>query len=81
MEYTLYRFDKTKIAFENYYEIHAKLFQQTLSYLKFYVITYFVKYIQDYRRVINYITAYNKIAHKYFSKGFHQQIYKKKYKL
>lgn len=65
-KHALYRFDKTKIAFENYYLIDIKLFQPTFNYSKVYAITHFVKCIQNYRRIINYNTAYNKIAYKYF---------------
>ena len=42
MEHALYRFDKTKIAFENHYSINVKLFQPTFNYPKFYAMIYFI---------------------------------------
>ena len=45
IDHTLYRLDKTKIAFENHCLIDAKLFQPTFNYLKFYAMTHFIKYI------------------------------------
>lgn len=43
MNHASYRLDKTKIIFENLCSIDAKLFQSTFNYLKFHIITYFVK--------------------------------------
>ena len=44
-DHALYRFDKTKIAFENHRPIDAKLFRPTFNYPKFHAMTYFVKCI------------------------------------
>ncbi len=80
MEHTLYRLDKTKIMFENYCLIDAKLFRPTFNYRKFHTITHFVKYIRDYGNTINYDTAYSKAPHKYLLKAFHERTNKKEYK-
>lgn len=45
MDHTLYRLDKTKIAFENHCPINTKLFGLTFNYLKFHAMTHFVKCI------------------------------------
>ena len=70
MDHALYRLDKTKIVFENYYLIDAKLFQPTFNYPKFFTITHFVKCIKNYKSAINYDMAYSNIAHKYFLRPF-----------
>ena len=80
MEHALYRLDNTKIAFENYCPINAKLFQPTFNYLKFYTMIHFVKCIQNYGNAINYDTTYSKTAHKYLLKAFHRRTNKKEYK-
>lgn len=67
--------------FENYSSIDTKLFQPILNYPKFYAILYFIKYIQDYKSVINYDMAYSKTAHNYLFKDFYKKANKKKYKL
>lgn len=64
MEYTLYRLDKTKIAFENYCPINTKLFWPMSNYLKFHAMIHFIKYIQDYKSAINHDIEYNKAVHK-----------------
>ena len=79
MEHTLYKLDKTKIAFENHCPINAKLFQPTFNYQKFHAMTHFVKCIQDYRSAINYNTAYSEVAYKYILKAFYGWTNKKKY--
>ena len=80
IEHTLYRLNKTKIAFENYYLINIKLFQPTFNYPKFYAITHFIQYIWDYDSTINYDIAYIETAHKYFLKVFYGKTIKKEYK-
>lgn len=40
-EYAIYRFEKTKIAFDYYYLINFKLYWLTFNYFKFYVIRYY----------------------------------------
>lgn len=42
IKHTLYRFEKTKIAFENHHLINVKLFSSILNYTKFYTIIYFI---------------------------------------
>ena len=81
MEHALYRVDKIKITFKNYYQINAKLFQQTFNYPKFHTIIYFVKYIQNYGSTINYDMANSKVAYKYLFKVFYGRTNKKEYKL
>ena len=51
------------------------------NYPKFYIISHFVQYICDYGSAINYNTAYNKAAHKYFLEAFYNRSNKKEYKL
>ncbi len=80
MEHALYRLDKTKIAFENYRSINAKLFRPTFNYPKFHAMTHFLKCIQDYGSVINYDTAHSEVAHKYLLKAFYGRTNKKEYK-
>ena len=41
IEHSLYRLDKTKIAFQNHYPIDIKLFRPTVNYAKFHTMTYF----------------------------------------
>ncbi len=79
MEHVLYRLDKTKIAFENYRPINAKLFRPTFNYPKFHTMTYFVKCIRDYGSAINYDTAHSEAAHKYLLKAFYGRTNKKEY--
>lgn len=71
MNHILYRYEKTKIVFENYSSINRKRFWPTLNNLKFYIITYFIKCIQVYGSVINYNIVYSKILHKYLFKIFY----------
>lgn len=59
MEYTSYRLEKRKVAFEKHYLVDTKLLKPTFNHLKFYAITYFVQYISDYRTTINNDTANN----------------------
>ena len=73
MDHTLYRLDKTKIAFENHRPINIKLFRPTFNHPKFHAITHFVKCIQDYGSAINYSMAHSKAAHKYLLKAFYGQ--------
>ena len=49
------------------------------NYPKFYAVTHFAQYIQDYSSTVNYDTAYNKAAHKYFLKVFYNKTNKKEY--
>ena len=81
MLHVLYRLDKTKIAFENHCPINVKLIQPTFNYLKFYAMTNFVQYIRNYNSTINYDTAHNEVAYKYFLKTFYGRINKKEYEL
>ena len=80
MEHALYRLEKTKIAFEQYWPIDSKLCQPTFNYPKFYVISHFVQYIWDYNSAVNYDTAHSKAVYKYPLKVFYHKINKKKYK-
>lgn len=48
--------------------------------MKFYTITYFIKYIQDYGNAINYNTVHSEVAHKYSFNTFYRQTNKKEYK-
>ena len=70
IEYILFKFDKRKITFENYCLIDAKLFKLTFNYPKFYVMTHFVKCIQNHGNIIIFNIAYSKTAYKYFLKAF-----------
>ena len=81
MEYALYKLEKTKISFEQHRLINSKLCQPTFNYPKFHAISHFVQYIWDYGSAVNYDTAHNKIAHKYFLKALYNRTYKKEYKL
>ena len=71
IKHTLYKLDKIKIGFENHHPIDAKLFRPTFNYPKFHAMTYFVKYIQDYKSAINYDMAHNKAIYKYLFKAFY----------
>ena len=77
MEYALYKLEKTKIVFEYHQPIDSKLCQPMFNYSKFHAVTHFVSCIQDYGSVVNYDTAYTKIAHKYLIKAFCNKINKK----
>ena len=81
IEHTLYKLDKTKIAFKNHYQINKKLFQLTFNYPKFYTMIYFVQCIWNYSSTINYDIRYIEIVHKYFYKIFYKKTNKKKYDL
>lgn len=81
INHVLYRFDKTKIAFENHSLINTKLLRPTFHYPKFYIMTHFLKSIWDYRSAINYDTTYSEAAKKYFFEAFYGRINKKEYKL
>ena len=73
MDHTLYRLDKTNIAFKNHCPINIKLFQPTFNYPKFFTMTHFVQYIWDYDSMINYNTIYSKITHKYLLQAFYRR--------
>ena len=60
IKYALYRLEKTKIAFEQYWLIDFKLYWLTFNYPKFYAINHFVQYIWNYGSAINYNTTYGK---------------------
>ncbi len=81
MEHTLYRLEKTKIAFEQHSPINSKLCQPTLNYPKFYAISHFVQCIWDYGSAVNYNTTHSKAAHKYLLKAFYNRTNKKEYDL
>lgn len=72
IEYALYKLHKTKITFENHCSIDVKIFWSIFNYLKFDTMTYFIKYIWDYKNEINYDTAPNKAAYKYLLKVFYK---------
>ena len=80
MEYAFYRLEKTKIAFEQHRLIDSKICQSSINYLKFHAISRVVYCIWDYGSVVNYNTAYSKVAHKYFLKVFYNKTNKKEYK-
>lgn len=42
IDYSLYKFDKIKIIFDDYYLINIKIFQITFNYLKSHTLKYFV---------------------------------------
>ncbi len=79
MKHTLYRLEKTKIAFEQHRPIDSKLCQPNFNYLKFHAISHFVQYIRDYGSIINYNTAHSKAANKYLLKAFYNRTHKKEY--
>lgn len=78
IKHTLY---KINTIFDNHYIINVKLLQPIFNYPKFYAMTYFIQYIQDYNIIINYNTAYSKVVYKYFLKLFYKKINEKGYKL
>ena len=79
MEHGLYKLENTKIAFEHYQTIDSKLCWLSFNYPKFYAMSYFVQYIQDYDSAVNYNTAHSKVAYKYLLKAFYNRMNKKKY--
>lgn len=81
MEHALYKLEKTKIAFEKHRPIDTKLYQPTFNYFKFHAINYFVQYVWDYSRTVNYDTAHSKAVQKYFLKSFYSKTNKMKYNL
>lgn len=81
MNHTLYKLDKTKIAFENHCPIYTKLFYPTFNYPKFHAITDFVKCISDSLSAINYDTTYSKAAYKSLFKNFYRRTNKNEYEL
>ena len=80
IDYTLYRLDKTKIAFENHYSINVKLFKPTFYYPKFHTMIHFIWCIWGYGSAINYDIVHSETAYKYLLKAFYGRINKKKYK-
>ncbi len=79
IEHTLYRLEKTKIAFEHHQLIDLKLCQPAFNYPKLHVISHFVQCMQNYGSTINYDTVYSKVAHNYFLKAFYNRTNKKEY--
>ena len=79
MEHALYRFEKTKIAFEYPRPIDSKLCQPTFNYSKFHAVTYFAQCIQDYNSAVNYDITHSKAAHKYLLNAFYNRTNKKEY--
>lgn len=81
IEHRLYRLEKAKIIFEQYWSIKSMLYWPIFNYPKFYIINHFIWCIWDYDSTINYDSAYSKIAYKYLFKSFYNRINKKVYKL
>lgn len=81
IEHVLYKLEKTKIAFEDHQPIDSKLCWPNFNYPRFYAISQFVQFIQDYDSAVNYIIAHSKVMHKYFFKVFYNKTNKKKYNL
>ena len=79
MEHTLYRLEKTKIAFEYYWPIDSKLYRLTFNYPKFHTVTHFTQCIRDYGSAVNYNIAHSKVVHKYILKAFYNRTNKKEY--
>ncbi len=80
IEHALYRLEKTKIVFKQYWPIDSKLCQPTFNYPKFHATNHFVQYIWDDGSTENYNTAYNKATNKYLLKAFYNRTNKKEYK-
>ncbi len=81
MEHALYRLEKTKITFKQYWPIDFKLCRPTFNYPKFHAISHFVQYIRDYGSAVNYDTTHSETVYKYFLKAFYNRTNKKKYNL
>ena len=81
IKHALYKLEKTKITFEQYWPINLKLCQLAFNYLKFYAISHFIQCIQNLGSAVNYNIAYTKMAYKYFLKAFYNKINKKEYNL
>lgn len=81
IEHTLYRFQKSKIAFEHHQLINVKLCWPIWNYFVFYAISYFIQYIQDFDNAVNYYTMYSKVVYKEFLKAFYTKTNKKEYNL
>ena len=79
MEHALYRFEKTKIAFEYHWLIYLKLCQSMLNYPKFHTVTHFAQCIWEYGSAVNYDTTHSKVAHKYLLKAFYNRTHQKEY--
>lgn len=79
MDHTLYKLEKTKMAFEQYRPINSKLCQPTFNYFKFHAISHFVQYIWNYGNTVNYNIAHSKAVHKYLLKVIYNKTNKKKY--
>lgn len=81
MEYSLYKIDNTKIAFKYYQPINFQLYSPIFNYLKFYINSHFIQYIQNYSSIVHNNIVYKKVAHKYFLKVLDNKIDKKEYNL
>ena len=81
IKHTLYKLEKTKIAFEDHRPIDSKLYWPTFNYPKFHAISHFVYCIRDYSSALNYDTAHNKAVHKYLLKAFYNKTNQKEYDL
>ena len=79
MEYALYKWEKTNIAFEQDQPIDSKLCWLIFYYPKFYLISHFVQYIRDYGSMVNYDTAHSEAAYKYLFKIFYNKTNKKEF--
>lgn len=79
IEHMLYKLEKIKIVFEQYWPINAKLYQSIFNCPKFYEIYHFIQCIWDYSSIVNYNTAHSKAVYKYFLKTFYNKTNKKKY--
>ena len=79
IEHNLYKLEKTKIAFEHYWPIDAKLCRPTFNYPKLHATSHFVQCIRDYGSTVNYDTTHSKVAHKYLLKAFYNKTNKKQY--
>ena len=79
MEHSLYRLEKTKIAFEYYRLIDSKPCPPSFNYPKFYAVIYFAQCIWGYGNAINYNTVHSKVAYKYLFKAIYNRTNKKEY--
>ncbi len=79
MEHALYRLEKTKIVFEHHHLVNLKLYRLAFNYPKFYTISHFVQYIQNYGSAVNNDTTHSETVHKYLLKAFYNRTNKKEY--
>ncbi len=71
LNHILYRIDKTKIVFKVLHLVDKTTDKDYFNFLKFYVMIYYMLYIQDFGTTDNFNIEYSKARYKYHVEDFY----------